>query len=588
MSRAALSSFLFFCLCPTLHAQVKPSDDPFTQAMSQGDLYQSRKKFDLALDAYHKADKLCKHSSAECYMKLASVERKLGDFSTALEDAKRAAKAAGDDKTAAASAHLFRAALLTQMSGKPSDKKLKEAEDELRQAMTLESSATIMHYDLGVVLLKQERDADGLAELNAYVGLPDVDAKTVAEARRIIASPVRARAPFAPDFSFTTEERENISNASLRGKVVLLDFWGTWCPPCRESVPGVRALQKKFSGKNVQIIGISSDDDEDVWRTFIKAQQMTWSEYLDLDGTVLAAFHIESFPTYIVLDKDGVIRFRQSGYGQETPSDIEEALNKALKRESDPKLAAAATAEGNESARDTSASSAPAKSVAVTPASVASKSAAGSTDVDSSKSDAPPGPAPRYEGVEGRYASGGVYKNKELGLSYEYPRGWIPASPDQVHSINERTEAAAKASILQQRPELANSLRLNVPKVVFYASRKGNWDGQHYDLPSIRMVANPTRLDEINPDTFEQLASSRATAAGMKVLGEVSMFEVNKHRFFRADYEHSVGATRVYQSFVQTIAGDYLLTIELYAYSSDELNQAAASLKAMFITDDDP
>src|SRR5215472_4389610 len=101
-------------------------------------------------------------------MKLASVERKLGDFSTALDDAKRAAKVAGDDKNAAAGAHLFRATLLTQMSGKPTDKKLREAEEELRQAITLDSGSTITHYDLGVVLLKQERDPEGLAELNNY------------------------------------------------------------------------------------------------------------------------------------------------------------------------------------------------------------------------------------------------------------------------------------------------------------------------------------------------------------------------------------------------------------------------------------
>src|SRR5579862_2799212 len=129
MNRAALSILFLFLACTPLRAQ--DSGDPFAQALAQGDLYQSRKKFDLALDAYHKADKLCHHSSAPCYLKIASVERELGDFPAALEDAKRAEKAAGDNKTVAVQAHLFRATLLTQMSGKPSDKKLKEAEDEL-------------------------------------------------------------------------------------------------------------------------------------------------------------------------------------------------------------------------------------------------------------------------------------------------------------------------------------------------------------------------------------------------------------------------------------------------------------------------
>lgn len=76
------------------------------------------------------------------------------------------------------------------------------------------------------------------------------------------------------------------------------------------------------------------------WRTFIEAQHMDWSEYIDLSGTVLKAFEVDSFPTYVLLDKDGVIRFRQSGFGDMTRGELEEAINKTLKRAPDPKLAA--------------------------------------------------------------------------------------------------------------------------------------------------------------------------------------------------------------------------------------------------------
>jgi thiol-disulfide isomerase/thioredoxin len=581
MNRAALSILFLFLACTPLRAQ--DSNDPIAQALAQGDLYQSRKKFDLALDAYHKADKLCRHSSAPCYLKIASVERKLGDFPAALEDAKRAEKAAGDNKTVAVQAHLFRATLLTQMSGKPSDKKLKEAEDELRQALALDSTTALTHFNLGVVLLKQERDSEGLAEMNTYVSVPSADPATVVEARRIIASPIRARAPFAPDFSFTTHENENLSNAALRGKVVLLDFWGTWCPPCRESVPTVRNLQKKYAGKGFQIVGISSDDDEEVWRTFIKEQQMNWSEYIDLSGTVQEAFKIESFPTYIVLDKDGVVRFRQSGFGEATQGELEEAINKALKRESDPKLAAAALAEAQ-----------PASSGSATNARVSAQPASGSavprtaSPANDAKDDSSLATPSTFSGIEGGVVSGNVYKNQALGMSYEFPRGWIAASASSLHEINERFEAAAKASILQSHPELADRLRPNVAKAIFYASHKGSWDGQHIELPSIRITAAPSRLDELSPDAFQQLATSRATASGMKLIGDPTEFKVNGHQFLRADFERSVGAAHICQSLVQSLAGDYLLTIELFALSTDELQQVAATLKGMSIADEDP
>jgi thiol-disulfide isomerase/thioredoxin len=580
MHRAALSILLFLIASAPLLGQ--DSSDPVSQALAQGDLYQSKKKFELALDAYHKADKLCRHSSAPCYLKIASVERKLGDFSSALEDAKRAEKAAADNKAIAVQAHLFRATLLTQMSGKPGDKKLREAEEELRQALALNSTTAIIHFDLGMVLLKQERDPEGLGEMNSYVSASNADPATVIEARRIIASPIRARAPFAPDFSFTTHENEHLSNAALRGKVVLLDFWGTWCPPCRESVPVVRGLQKKYAGKGFLIVGISSDDDEEVWRTFIQAQQMNWSEYIDLSGNVQQAFKIESFPTYIVLDKDGVIRYRQSGFGEATQGELEEAINKALKRESDPKLAAAALAEAQPTPTGSASTNGP---VSAPPTSASAPPRVASPARNANTDSSLPSPS---SGVEGGVVSGNLYKNQTLSMTYEFPHGWIAASSDSLRALNERFEASARASILQTHPELADRLLTNVPKTIFYASRKGIWDGQHIELPSIRITAVSSRLDELSPGAFQQLATSRAAATGMKLVGDPAGFQVNGHKFLRADFERSVGASHIYQSSVQTLAGDYLLNIELFALSTDELQQVAGTLKAMSIADGEP
>ncbi len=298
---------------------------------------------------------------------------------------------------------------------------------------------------------------------------------------------------------------------------------------------------------------------------------MTWSEYIDLSGEVQKAFKIDSFPTYIVLDRDGVIRYRRSGFGETTQSELEESIDKALKRKSDPKLAAAVMAE--------------AKEPAVSPIEPAKVSSSGKSAVVE-KTEAEPGSP--YPGIEAGYVSGSVYKNKTIEMSYEFPPGWIAATAESLHTFNERAEAAAKSAILEQHPELANSMRVNVPKVIFYASRRGNWDGQHFDLPSIRITAVPTQLDDLNPDSFRQLAENRATATGSKLIGTPIGFQVNQHQFMRADFDHAVDALHVYQSLVQTLAGDYLLNIELYAYSTEELNQVTESLKAMAISDGEP
>lgn len=575
MSRAALSLGFIFLLGLPLAAQ-DPSD-PVAQALAQGDLYQSKRKYELALDAYHKADKLSHHSSAAAYLKIVSVEKKTGDFSSALDDAKKAIKAAGDNKAVAIQALRTRAGLLAQMAGKPTDKKLKEAEEELRQALALDPAAAVTHLDLGMLLLRQERDAEGLPELNGYVSSPGLNPATVAETRLVIANPIRARTPFAPKFSFTSQEKQAVSNASLRGKVVLLDFWGTWCPPCRASVPMLRELNKKYSGKPFQLVGISSDDDEDVWRTFIQAQHMDWQEYIDLSEEVLEAFKIESFPTYIVLDKDGVIRFRQSGLGEETQSELSDAINKALKRESDPKLAAAGAAEEGSPAPMGSAS-----------ASAAAGTATSRTNMDSKESARREADTSTPPGMEEGVVSGNVYKNAVIGMTFQFPQGWIATSAESLQALNDRIEAAGKAAFQQRHPEVASSPNISFPKTIFYASRKGQWDGQHLEIPSLRITALASRLDSVNLDMFQPMVEKMSAAAGLKLTSPTSEFRVNRHPFVRADFERRVGAAEVYQSLVQTIAGDYLLSIEIYGYSADELQKVAASLQSMSITEDEP
>lgn len=553
-------------------ARAQDSADPVKSAIAQGDLYQSKHKYELAQDAYRKADKLSHHASADAYLKLSAVDKKLGDFSSALDEAKKAVRAAGDNKTWAAQAHLAHANLLVQMSSKPGDKKLQEAEADIRQALALNPSQAIAHFNLGYVLLKQARDAEGIAELQTYVSAAGVQPADLAQAHRMIANPIRAREPFAPDFSFTSHEKQLISNSSLRGKVVLLDFWGTWCPPCRESVPTLRDLQKKYAGKGFALVSVSSDDDEDVWRTFIEAQKMNWSEYIDLSGEVLSAFNVESFPTYVVLDKDGVMRFRQSGFAQGTEGELVDAINKALKRASDPNLAAAAATDAKE------------KELAV----VSHGGSSGPNSLES-ESNSNRAKSPDAEtnstlvGIEGGLVSGTIYQNEALSLTYEFPRGWIAAKPDVLHALNEKLEATAKASILQQHPEAAGNLRIMTPKIVFYASRRGDGDGQRLSFPCIRIMTTASRATALELDTFQRTAEAMARASGAKLSLAPDEYRVQDHPFMRADFERSMGGQHILQTYVQTLSEDYLLTIEIYALSGDDKQVAVDSLQKLII-----
>ena len=325
-------ALLMPCVVPRANAQQATYPAGVAPLIAQGDDYIAHRDYAKALDRYEKAEKLSHHACPECLLREIKIYKTNGDFDSALDCAKKAQNEAGDDKLETARALMMRASLLAAMSSKPKDKKLVEAVSDTRQALALDPGDTIAHFNLGVLLMKQELDADGVAELKAYLASNDIDAKVAKDARDDIADPRRAREPFAPDFSFTTIDNEQISLASLRGKVALLDFWGTWCPPCRASIPTIAGLQKQFAKKQVEFVGISSDSDEDVWRKFIAANHMVWSEYRDSDDHVQLAFQVDSFPTYIVLDRNGVIRFRQSGFAEQlSGGEISEALNKALK-----------------------------------------------------------------------------------------------------------------------------------------------------------------------------------------------------------------------------------------------------------------
>lgn len=336
---------------PRAQAQDTPSDGAVAQLMAQGNSALSHRDYAKAMHSFEQAEKLSHHTCPECLFAEIGIYKKAGDFSSALDCAKKAESEAGSNKPELARALTMRANLLAATSSKPKDKKLAEAVSDTRQALALQPQNAIAQFNLGVLLMKQEQDADGVAALKAYLAISDIDAKTAADARAYIADPRRAREPFAPDFSFTTLENEQISLASLRGKVALLDFWGTWCPPCRESIPTIASLERQFSKKGVAFVGISSDSDEGVLRKFVAANHMTWPEYLDDSDRVQEAFSVDSFPTYIVLDRNGIVRFRQSGFAEQASAqEISDALNKALKEKTEEPPSPAASAPPDPSA----------------------------------------------------------------------------------------------------------------------------------------------------------------------------------------------------------------------------------------------
>jgi thiol-disulfide isomerase/thioredoxin len=533
--------------------------DAISKAVAEGDGFLKQKDFDNALSAYRKGDKLSHHTCADCFLGMLRVERAVGNLPAALDDAKQAVKAAGDDKAKAAQAHLLRGALLARMASKPNDKKLKEAEVEMREVLTLAPGLAIAHLNLGKILIRQERDSEGSLELKSYLAAPDSNPKSVLEARRIIANPIRGREPFAPDFSFVSLEGESLSNPALRGKVVLFDFWGTWCPPCRESIPMVLNLHKKYRDRPFQIVGVSSDDDEQRWKHFIAANHMDWSEYLDSSDVVRESFEINSYPTFVVVDRDGVITYSQSGWSPDVQSELEDAINKALKKPSNPAVLAAEAASALEA---TAPKSQPDASL---------------TSTQQPAPNSPDSGASRAPGV----TAGNVYRNEDLGFSYHMPPNWVATAPEIIQAASEKTQAELREKFIEQHPEQGASLRLKIPNVVFYASASGQGDGQRIYFPCVRISLLPSSSFAATLDAIKASAE-KMLPPGTTLVRVPEEYTVNGQQFLRMDIVNSSATLPVWVSRVVTITHGQLLFLEHFATGQQELERLAVSATLKF------
>jgi tetratricopeptide (TPR) repeat protein len=283
---------------------MEPQDEA-QQALEQARMLAMNGRVEEAIKAFQKAAELRKGQCAECFQGLGMVYFQTAQYKDAAASFKQAIALKPENE-----------AVLTNLLGvtlylQDDKKTLHEAIAAFKRALELsKDNMPKAHYNLGHALIKAGKEADGIDELKKYVAL-EPDSPNAESAREIIKNPKLAKVQLAVNFNVKSTDGKELSLKSLRGKIVLLDFWASWCGPCRVEMPAVRNVWKKYGGDKFVIVGINMDRNKQAFDSYTKSEGLTWPQYFDglgWNNKISQLYGVRAIPHTVLIDQDGAIR----------------------------------------------------------------------------------------------------------------------------------------------------------------------------------------------------------------------------------------------------------------------------------------
>ena len=331
-----LACFFTPLLAPARSAQEKsegPTDPKAHKTYEKALKYLHEHNTQSAFDEFKKADKQDGGHCVDCQVKMLRYGVELAEWKTAeLAAAEMLDEAKGDRDTAIAHYQLA-FVLVEEGLQKRKDELFTRAHDESSKALAISANFPDALWLDGTALAHLKQDDAARSRFERYVKMKPADDPKRQRALRYASRPELVRAKMAPPFAVTTTRGESISMDGLQGKVVLVDFWATWCEPCREALPHIRDVAKKFQGQPLVILSVSLDDDEQKWKEFVSKNGMTWPQYRDgsFTGPIATMFAVHAIPHTFTIDADGVLQEEHIG-----DASIEGKLKKLIARALQP------------------------------------------------------------------------------------------------------------------------------------------------------------------------------------------------------------------------------------------------------------
>jgi thiol-disulfide isomerase/thioredoxin len=306
---------------------------------------------------------------AACEVGAARALNEVASYRDAAAQARHALAAAGDRLLLARAHAELGVALSFPADASPAA--LGEAVRSFRQALELGGeTVNRVRFQLGVALLRLGKVEEGSAALRDYTprdpGDPSASEaqEILAEVRQSARSGAAGAGPVSPGSSglgsvgpgaanpgaaapgvsgpgagtgpadplLESLEGERLQLSSLRGRVVLLDFWATWCAPCLASLPALGSLAEKLAGQPFTLVSISNDQNGARLREFLARHRPGWPQFWDGNGAAARQFGVTTLPTFVLLDAAGKTVSVMQGWGRSSAGRLSTEIGKALSR----------------------------------------------------------------------------------------------------------------------------------------------------------------------------------------------------------------------------------------------------------------
>ena len=316
----------------TIQAQTSAeykSNPKFTSAMAEGRQLSRKQQYVFAIDVFKKACKISAEKDEPCLTELFTAQMKSGNYKDAVATAS-ALEAIAANPTDKSYAEVKRGhALLIQAGDKNKVDLLNASDAALKAAIADYPKNATAHYLDGQVLARLNQIDAARDQFKTCLTCVSPNDPSYLRAQHFAEDPSLSTHKMAPPFTVTAFDGSKFNLDAMGGRVVLIDFWATWCGPCNEELPHMKKIAKEFAGQPLVIISVSWDSDEQKWRDFINKNEMTWVQYRDADHHLSNLFEIHAIPHYFTIDSDGVLTAEMLGSGSNVEGKLKKLIAKA-------------------------------------------------------------------------------------------------------------------------------------------------------------------------------------------------------------------------------------------------------------------